>query len=67
MKLKKIALSEFRRKAKKVVDVASCISVETSNKPNPLIEANFLDRELQKELLFWRLGRIAIHQNCRNL
>jgi hypothetical protein len=34
MKLKKIALSEFRRQAKKVVDVASCIPVETSKKPD---------------------------------
>jgi hypothetical protein len=64
MDLKKVALSEFRRTAKEL-DVANCIPVDTSKKPNSLIEATFLDREMQKELLFWRLGRIAFHQNCK--
>ncbi len=63
--LKKLALSEFRHTAKEL-DVARCIPIEESKKPNSLIEANFLDREFQKELLFWRLGRIAYHQNCNN-
>jgi hypothetical protein len=55
------AINSYRRFGN---NVAASIAVRKNCKPNHLIQASWLDKKVQRNLIQWRLGRVAFHQDC---
>jgi hypothetical protein len=55
------AICSFRRYGN---NVAASIAVQENCKPNKLIQASWLERKVQRNIIQWRLGRVAFHQDC---
>jgi hypothetical protein len=64
-KLKEERVNAVKSLVKRNGNVGSVITVTKDGKPNPLLEARFISRENSATLIFWRLGRIAYHQECK--
>jgi hypothetical protein len=65
------AFNVLRREAitsmiKKKGNVADRIPINISGKMNTLLTTSRLEKNVQKTLIYWRLGRIAYHQDCQN-
>jgi hypothetical protein len=59
-----ISKEAILKMVKKRGDVGDVIPAPVGNKPNPLLAARFLSKQEQKNLIQWRLGRVAFHQVC---
>lgn len=60
----KISIDAIKKMVKKKGDVGDVIPDPVDRKPNPLLSARFLAKQVQKNLIQWRLGRVAFHQSC---
>jgi hypothetical protein len=62
----KLQRKYIKKMIKKRGNVADNIRITDNKKAHPLISSEWIPRQTQTHLIFWRLGRVAYHQECLN-
>jgi hypothetical protein len=62
----KLQQKYIKKMVKKRGNIADNIQVPDKKKAHKLITSNWIPRKTQTHLIFWRLGRVAYHQDCLN-